>query len=202
MIQIYGVPISRAFRPLWLLEELGLPYEHIPIHFATGETRKPDFLRLNPNGHVPVLVDDDVTLFESMAINLYLARKYDKGVWPKTVPDEGRAFQWSFWAITELEEPLLTLLMHTAVLPKEQRDAAKGDDAKTRLAKPLGVLNEALAGRSWLVADSFGVSDLNVAAVLSWARMARLDLSAWPNVDAWLLRCLERPAAKKASGRA
>lgn len=201
MIQVYGVPVSRAFRPLWMLEELGLPYENVPTHFATGDTRKPEFLKLNPNGHVPVLVDGDVTLFESMAINLYLARKYDKGLWPKSVADEGRAFQWSFWAITELEEPLLTLLMHTAILPKEQRDAVKAEDAKKRIEKPLGVLEGALAGRSLLVGDAFGVADLNVASVLVWARMVRFDLSRWPGVDAWLARCAERPAAKKASGR-
>lgn len=201
MIKLYGVPVSRAFRPLWMLEELGLPYENVPTHFATGDTRKPEFLKLNPNGHVPVLVDGDVTLFESMAINLYLARKHDKGLWPKNVADEGRAYQWSFWAITELEEPLLTLLLHSAMLPKEQRDAAKVEDAKKRIEKPLGVLEGALAGRSWLVGDAFGVADLNVASVLVWARMIRFDLSRWPGVGAWLSRCAERPAAKKASGR-
>src|SRR5262249_40964833 len=96
MIKVYGVAMSRAFRPLWLLEELGVPYEHVKTSFI-GETRTPEFLRLNPNGHIPVLQDGDLTLWESMAINLYLARKYDKGRWPKTVEGEGRAYQWSVW---------------------------------------------------------------------------------------------------------
>jgi len=200
-IQVYGVPLSRAFRPLWMLEELGLPYENVPTNFATGDTRRPEFLKLNPNGHVPVLVDDGVTLFESMAINLYLARKYDRGLWPKDVADEGRAYQWSFWAITELEEPLLTLLMHSALLPAAQRDPARAEDAKKRLAKPLAVLEGALAGRSHLLGDAFGVADLNVASVLVWARMLRFDLSPWSAVASWLGRCADRPAAKKASGR-
>jgi glutathione S-transferase len=203
MIQIYGVPLSRAFRPLWMLEELGVPYENVPTNFATGETRRPEFLKLNPNGHVPVLVDGDVTLFESMAINLYLARKYDgdKGLWPRGTADEGRAYQWSFWVMTEVEEPLLTYLFNVALLPPDKRDAEKAADAASRLAKPLAVLNDALAGRDWLVGSGFGVADLNVAAVLAWARMSRLDLLSWPNVAAWLGRCLDRPAARKASGR-
>jgi len=200
VIKLYGVPQSRAYRSLWMLEELGVPYENVPVHFATGETRKPEFLKINPNGHVPALVDDGVTLFESMAINLYLARKYDKGLWPRSVADEGRAFQWSFWVMTELEEPLLTRLFHVVIHPKEQRDAAKAEDATKRLEKPLGVLEAALAGRSHLLGDGFSVADLNVASVLSWARLSRLDLSRWKNVDGWLERCLARPAAAKARG--
>lgn len=201
MIQVYGVPMSRAFRPLWMLEELGVPYENVPTHFATGDTRKPEFLAINPNGHIPALVDGDVTLFESLAITLYLARKYDAGLWPNSVEGEGRAFQWSFWAITELEEPLLTMLMHGAMLPPAQRDAARAAEARARLAKPLDVLEGALRGRAFLLGTQFGVADLNVASVLSWARMLRVDLARWPWVDAWLSRCLDRPAAKKASGR-
>jgi len=203
MIQVYGVPMSRAFRPLWMLQELGLPHENVPTHFANGDNKKPEYLALNPNGHIPTLVDGDVVLWESIAINLYLAKRYHKsGLWPKSVADEGRVYQWSFWAITEVEEPLLTYLMHSVMLPKEQRDAAKVRDAQERLAKPLGVLEGALSGRQYLVGNGFGVADLNVASVLSWARMVRLDLSKWPGVDAWLTRCLDRPASKKASGRA
>src|SRR5205823_6011995 len=105
MIKLYGVPQSRAMRALWMLEELGLPYENVKVNFATGDTRKPEYLRINPNGHIPALQDGDLIIWESMAINLYLARKYDMGLWPKTVEGEGRAFQWSFWAMTEAEEP-------------------------------------------------------------------------------------------------
>src|SRR5207248_3213113 len=121
MIKLYGVPRSRTMRALWMLEELGVPYENDKVSFV-GETRKPEFLRLNPNGHIPVLQDGDLVLWESLAINLYLARKYDKGLWPKTVDAEGRAFQWSLWAMTELEEPVLTALMHRMFLPQADRD--------------------------------------------------------------------------------
>ena len=198
MIKLYGVPMSRAARSLWMLEELGVPYENVPTHFATGDTRKPEYLALNPNGHIPTLQDGELVLWESLAINLYLARRYDKGLWPKSIADEGRAYQWSLWAMTELEAPLLAYLMHTVLLPKEQRNPTKASEALAQLAKPLDVLEGALAGRKLLVGEAFGVADLNVASVLSWARMVKLDLSKWPGVDAWLGRSLERPAAKRA----
>jgi len=146
MIKLYGVPRSRTMRPLWMLEEVGVPYENQKVSFV-NQTRTPDFLRLNPNGHIPVLQDGDLVLWESLAINLYLARKYDKGLWPKRVEDEGRAYQWSVWAMTELEEPLLTALLNRTFLPENQRDAKKADDAAERFKKPLDVLDGALAGR-------------------------------------------------------
>src|SRR5438132_472148 len=144
MIKLYGIPRSRTMRPLRMLEELGLPYENVKVSFV-NDTRKPEFLKINPNGHIPVLQDGDLTLWESMAINLYLARKYDKGLWPKTVEGEGRAFQWSLWAMTELEEPTLTALMHRMFLPAEQRDPKKADDAAERFKTPLRVLDGVLA---------------------------------------------------------
>jgi glutathione S-transferase len=193
MIKLYGVPRSRAMRPLWMLEELGLPYENAKVSFL-GETRTPEFLRINPNGHIPALRDGDLILWESLAINLYLARKHDKGLWPKTVEDEGRAFQWSLWAMTELEEPILTALMHRMFLPEGQRDTKKADEAAERFKKPLGVLDGALAGRAHLLGDAFTVADLNVASVTCWGPMAGLDLGSARNAQAWLARCTARPA--------
>lgn len=197
MVTLYGVPRSRAIRCLWLLEELGIPYENRKTNFATGDTHTPEFLRLNPNGHIPVLVDDDVTLFESLAINLYLARKHGGGLWPVTVADEGRTYQWSVWAMTELEEPLLTSLLHRVIYPEGQRDAAKADDAAARARAPIGVLEGALAGRDYLLGGTFTVADLNVAAVLLWARLANIALP--PAVRAWHGRCTARPALKRAN---
>src|SRR5215470_15265185 len=194
MITLYGVPRSRAMRCLWMLEELGVPYENAKVNFATGETRSPDFLRINPNGHVPALRDGDVTLFESLAINLYLARRYDGGLWPKTVADEGRAYQWTVWAMTELEEPVVTVLVHRMFLPESQRDPKRAADAAVRFEKPRGVLEGALAGKPNLLGDDFTVADLNVASVMLWAPMAGLDLAPAPNVQAWLARSTARPA--------
>ena len=198
MLKLYGVPRSRAMRSLWMLEELGVPYENVKVDFVTG-TKDADFKKqLNPNGHIPVLQDGDLVLWESLAINLYLARKYDKGLWPKTVEDEGRAYQWTAWAITEAEEPLLTALVHRTFLPPEQRSAKKAEDAAERFKKPLGVLDDALAGRDYLLGSAFSVADLNVASVLSWASLAQLDVSAASNAAAWLARCTARPALARA----
>jgi len=193
MIKLYGIPRSRTIRPLWMLEELGVPYDNVKVSFV-NETRTPEFLRLNPNGHIPVLQDGSLTLWESLAINLYLVRKHDRGLWPKTVEDEGRAFQWTLWTMTELEEPVLTTLMHRWSFPPEQRDPKKAEDAAERFKTPLRVLDGALAGRQYLLGDAFSVADLNVASVISSAPLAGLDLSSAPNVAGWLARCTERPA--------
>lgn len=197
MIKLYGVPRSRALRSLWMLEELGLPYENVKITPAT-DTRTPEFLRINPNGHVPVLQEDGLTLYESIAINLYLARKYDKGLWPKTVEDEGRALQWSVWAMTECEDPIITALRNRVGLPEEQRDAQKADDAAQRFVAPLKVLDGALANKTYLVGDTFTVADLNVASVLMFAPLAKFDLSSAANAQTWLGRCTSRPALARA----
>jgi glutathione S-transferase len=197
MITLYGISASRAFRCLWMLEELGLEYAHVPTNFV-GDNKQPDYLALNPNGHIPTLVDGDTVLWESMAINLYLAAKYDGGMQPKSVEDLGRATQWSFWVMTEIEKALLDYFMHTLLLPENQRDAAVPPAAAKQLAVPLRVLDRALEGRDHLVSDRFDVADLNVASVLSWALPARLDLSAFPNVERWLKACTSRPAAQAA----
>jgi glutathione S-transferase len=197
MIKLYGVPQSRALRPRWALEELGVPYQLVPV--GIGETRSAEFLKLNPNGHIPVLVDGEVVLWESMAINLYLARRYGEGsLWPAAAADEGRTFQWSFWAMTEVEAALLAALMHRRLLPEDQRDAGKAAEAERKLAAPFGVLDGALRGRAHLLGESFTIADLNVASVLVWATMARLELGAWPQLAAWLPRCTGRPAFARA----
>ena len=200
MITLYGIPASRAFRCLWMLEELGLEYEHVPTNFL-GDNKQPDYLAINPNGRIPTLVDGDTVLWESMAINLYLAAKYDGGLQPKSAEELGRATQWSFWVMTEIEKALLEYFFHTVILPEDQRDAAVPPAAAKQLEAPLAVLDGSLEGRDHLVSDQFNVADLNVASVLSWALPAGLDLSAFPNVARWLRACTSRPAAQVAMKR-
>jgi glutathione S-transferase len=198
-LKIYGVARSRAFRVLWMAKELGLDYEHVKVDFATGETRSPAHLALNPNGHVPVIDDDGFILWESMAINLYLAKKYGAGAfYPTRLEDEARAWQWSFWGMTEVERPVLTALMNRAVYPEDKRDAAAADAAEKTLTQPLGVLEGALGRSANLLGDSFTVADLNVASILAWARPAQIDMSPFPKTAEWLKNCAERPAARAA----
>ena len=119
--------------------------EHVKVDFATGETRTPAHLALNPNGHVPVIDDDGFILWESMAINLYLAKKYGAGeLYPSRLEDEAQAWQWSFWGMTEVERPVLTALFNRAILPEGKRDPAAADAAEKSLAAPLKVLNGVL----------------------------------------------------------
>jgi len=197
-ITLYGVAVSRALRCLWMLEELGLPYRHVQTTFLGGGTRTPEHLKLNPNGHIPVLQDDGLTLFESMAINLYLAMKYDKGLWPAGDADRGRAIQWSFWGVTEVEPHLLQVLLNRAMLPPERRDEARAAKALDTLQTPFRILDEALAGRETLVGSAFSVADLNVAAILSWIRPAQVETSAFPRLSRWLTAQHSRPAFKAA----
>jgi glutathione S-transferase len=196
-IKIYGVARSRAARVLWMAKELGLDYEHVKVDFATGEARRPEHLALNPNGHVPVIDDDGFILWESMAINLYLAKKYGAGaLYPSGLQDEARAWQWSLWGMTEVERPLLTVLFNRAILPENQRDSAAADAAEKSLAQPLGVLEGVLGRTSHMLGERFTVADLNVASILAWARPAQIDMARFPQVAEWLKNCAERPAAR------
>src|SRR5690348_11949608 len=121
MLKIYGTSMSRAGRALWAAEELGIKFEHIPT--AIGDTRKPEYLKINPNGHVPAIDDDCTIVWESMAVNLYLAEKYGKApLWPAKVQDRAHAYQWSFWGITETEGHLLTIFLNRMMLPEAQRN--------------------------------------------------------------------------------
>ncbi len=190
-LTIYGAPQSRAARVLWMARELGLKFENIPTS-PRGETRTPDFLKINPNGHVPAIDDDGVILWESLACNLYLLKKHGGPLQPENVADEGRMIQWSFWAMCELEPQTLPLLFK-AIMPERTTDAAVAA-ANERLPDVLKVLDDALAGKDYLLGSSFTAADLNVASVLSFLAMIKYDFKAYPNVAAWSARCLSRPA--------
>lgn len=200
MITLYGVAASRAFRPLWMLEELALPYRLESIDFRAGETETTAYHEINPNGKIPTLIDGELKLVESMAINLYLASRYgrEQGFWPEEAAGEGLAYQWSFWVMGELELPLLTLLQHKRMLPAEQRDPIKVRQSEGAIRRPLSILQSALAGRDYLLDERFSVADLNVAAVVIWSKPARVSLTDYPDLKSWLERCTTRPACKRA----
>ena len=198
-LKIYGIPRSRAFRTLWMAKELGLDYENIPIGTGDDQTRTPEFLAINPNGHIPAVDDDGFILWESMAINLYLAKKHARGsLYPIRFEEEALTWQWSFWGMTEVERPVLTAMFHRAILPEDKRDAKLADESERQLKAPLMVLDAALARSQYLLGEHFTVADLNVASILSWARPARIDMSGVPKVADWSRRCAERPAARAA----
>jgi len=196
-LRIYGIARTRAFRALWMAMELGLDYEHLPIEIGAAGARAPEFLSLNPNGRLPFIDDDGFVLFESLAITLYLAKKHSNGqLYPASLEDEAKTWQWTSWALTEVDRGVNIWSLHAVRLPAAERDAAKRDEALRVLAAPFKVLDAALARQSYLLGGDFTVADLNVAAVIS--RAIDMDLSAVPNIKSWLTRCLERPAAREA----
>jgi len=197
MIKLYGTVMSRAGRPAWALEELGLKYEHLPITFQ-GDTRKPEYLKINPNGHIPSLDDNGLIVWESMAINLYLAEKYGKApFWPATVEGHAGAYQWSFFGMTELEPHLIAILMNKMFLPAEQRSEAAVKNATTALAAPLKVLDDRLKSQEYLLGKDFTIADLNVASVLTLSTFVGFDLSGTPAVQKWFQKCVSRPSQQK-----
>ena len=197
MIQLYGNPRSRAMRCLWMLEEMGRPYQLIEKSTRADDLQTGDYLRLNPNARIPTLRDGDVVIWESMAINIYLSEKYEGPMHCGGPEELGLAAQWSFWAMLEMEQLLLDLLLHRALLPEFSRDPSYAERDELLLQKPLGVLNAALAGREFLAGDGLTVADLNVGSILVWGKMARLSLSHHPELKRWLDDCLARPAYRR-----
>ena len=191
-MKIYGVSGSRALRSIWCAEEVGGDYEHVPTHFV-GDAKKPDYLKINPNGRIPALVDGDVTLFESMAINLYLAKHYGGDLYPATKEDEARAIQWSFWGMTEIEPPLMKMVLNKFA-PEDQRDPKAAEAAEQAIEQPLAVLGAQLGKHANLLGEAFSIADLNVASVLSMSGFVGYDTSGNAVVHRWLQAALGRPS--------
>lgn len=190
---LYGQAASRTFRCYWMLEELGLDFENTPISPRTDEIRDAGYLEINPNGHVPALADGDFVIWESLAINLYLANKHAGPLTPDTPEAQAHAVQWSMWALTELESSVGQYL--EAVQQPGTVDDDLANQAAGALKPPLRVLDQHLAEREWILGDRFTVADLNVAGVLS--PLPYVQFFFYPNrrlID-WLRRCLSRPAA-------
>ena len=212
-LKIYGISASRAARPLWAALELGVSFEHMAMTYKAGATRTPEFLALNPNGHIPVVVDErpegTVTVWESMACALYIARVHGQAdgqsITPATPREEAEALRWSFWSVTELEKDALTVLMHRMAMPADQRKPELAEQAENRLKVPLAVLEGHLQaqhaqGQAHLAADRFTVADVCVTSVANWIRPAPGLLAQFPAVSGWLHACMEREAQKRLRG--
>ena len=196
MLTLYGTSKSRSARSLWALEELGVKYEQVPVEVA--KAKSPEHLQRNPSGHIPVLDDNGHRIWESMAINLYLAEKYGKmPFWPATTDGHGDCYKWSFFGMTEIEPPLMTVLINRLFLPADQRDEKAIAQAIDKLKAPLKVLDDQLKNQPYLLGNDFSIADLNVASVLSFAQLAKIDLSQTPAAQGWLEKCLGREANQR-----
>jgi glutathione S-transferase len=197
-LKIYGTAASRAARPLWVAQEMGLAYEHIALPYVGGATRTPEFLAINPNGRIPVVDDDGVLVWESMACVLYLAGRFKTPEVPslaaQSPAEQADILRWSFWVVTECEKDALAFLMHRIMMPAERRKPQLAEDAERHLLGPLRVLEQHLQSRSYLAGERFTAADICVASVLAWVQGAAGLMAQCPAVDEWLKRCLARPA--------
>lgn len=196
MMTLYGdVSKTRANRCSWMLNELGLEHDREPLSFRPGEARPPEFLSLNPNGKCPTLADDGFVLFESLAINLYLVKKYGGPLGPQSLEEDALMTQWSLWVATEIEKPLLLAsairYLFEPPLPSEE----ELEISLRKLSRPWGVLDRHLQERRFMLGDRFTVADLNIASVMHFVPIANIDISAWPAMKRWLTACLDRPSA-------
>lgn len=198
-IKFYYAPHSNATRIHCTLEELGIPYEKIKLDLSAGDQRKPEFLALNPNGKVPTIVIDDTPIFESVAIQIALGERYGvgKGLWPPLgSSDHLQALTWITWGQVTLAAGPLRYFQNTSTyIAAEAHNAKQAELAMEEFVTSLGILNDRLSGRPYVVGDRFSLVDVDLAAVLGWAlSMMKLDLSTYPHLAAWLGRANQRPA--------
>jgi len=206
MLTIYGVYRSRASRNIWLAKELGIPFKHVPVmqlyrltpEAANGalHTRCPEFLKVNPNGHIPSIEDNGLILHESLAINLYLAKKHGGPLAPADPAEDGLMAMWALWAATEVEPHSITVLNHRVSKPPAERDPKIAAAAIEALRAPFAVLDKALAATGYIVGGRFTVADINTAEIFRYAMPAPELFEAAPRVKAWLAACHARPAYK------
>ena len=199
-ISIYGSPMTSARRCYWALEELGLSYRRLTLDVCRKEHRDASFLKLNPNGKGPCLTDGDFAIWESMAINHYLCEKYGRASdsWlGRTHEESGVIQQWSFWAISELQKPLMDMLVQMHLVPEGRRDMVLCERSKRTALPMLQILDGALADRLYLAGDRFTLADINVASVGAMNLMCGNDLSKLPRLNAWLKACIDRPAYQR-----
>ena len=196
----YYSPMSTATLTALVLEELGVPCKMVKLSIKDGDTKKPDFLKLNPNGKVPLIVHNDVPIFESSAITMYLGEQFgvDKGLYPKSGPERGEAMKWIVWTNVTLGNSVFTWCRNTMDWsPADQRNAMAGEAALTEIGNCLGMLNRELAGKKYLVGDTYTLADTHVNSFLDWLRHMKIDFAPFSNLNAWSKRCCDRPAYKK-----
>jgi len=197
MIKIYGSPRSSAGRCYVMLEEAGLAYEGVSLDLSERHEHKaPEYMKLNPNGKVPCLVDGDFVLWESAAIVQYVAEKYKPEMMGSTLEDRALVQQWAFWTMTEAQPPLVDLLIQKMFVPEEKRNLDLIARREKQVPGLLSVLDNTLANKKYLVKDRYSVADLMAASAVNIAAGLQLDLSPFPHIRTWFQEIKSRPAWK------
>lgn len=207
-VKLYGVLRSRATRVAWLAREIGLPLEMIPVvqsyrlpdplaPDAPLNTASPAFLKVNPAGMIPCIDDDGLVLSESLAITLYLAKRYGGALGPRDEAEAAHLLEWALWAATACEPHSIVVLYNRVSYPPEKRDLAAADAAVAALDRPFSRLEQALSAHGGtLVGGRFTVADINTAEILRYAQAAPELFARYPAVATWLATCQARPAFK------
>jgi glutathione S-transferase len=194
-MKLHGFPPTRSLRVLWMLRELGVDFEFVRVNLVAGENRSPEFLAMNPAGKVPVLVDGDFVLSESVAIVLYLAEKYAAtGLLPADLEARAQVHRWLLFTATELEQPLWRIARHTTLYPEEKRLPAEVPIARRDFLDMAAVMEQHMSGRSYLVGGSVTVADFVAAYTLDWANEVNL-LDGSPRLHGYMNRMYTRPSA-------
>jgi len=195
-LTFYYSPMSTANITQLVLEELATPCERVRVDIQKGETRKPEYLRLNPNGKVPLIVHDGVPIWESAAITMYLGEVFgvEKRLYPAQGTKRGEAMKWIVWGNVTLGDAVARWMRNTAEwIPAEQHNAKAAAVAQTDIQSCLGVLNDALADRQYLV-NEYTLADTHLNSFTDWLRHMRIELTRYANLNAWSQRCAARPA--------
>ncbi len=200
MLKLYYARMTRAGRPRWMLEEIGAPYELVRLDLSKGEHKKPEYLKIHPHGSVPALVDGGHALFESAAICAYLADKFpEKHLAPPAgTPERGLYYQWLVYSMATMEPPVLKIFLNTRMLPEEKRLPALVEEGKTQWQLVGRTLEDALAGKEYLVGGQFTAADLMVASIAGWAKVLGL-LEGFPTLFDYVARLAQRPAFQRAN---
>ncbi|MBX3158002.1 MAG: glutathione S-transferase family protein [Deltaproteobacteria bacterium] len=195
MIHFYGSPMSSSGRTHLMLEEAGVPYEYHRVTLR-DPAQKAAFLEVHPGGKIPYLVDGDVRLAESVAINFYLAEKYKPEMWASSVEERAAIFQWSLWGISTLQPEALRVLHHAMIVPAESRSAYEVETGKKNVARLLEHLERTLPADGFLAGGRFTVADVNVASAVNLAT-AMCGAKLGERAGAWFAACKARPAWQK-----
>lgn len=194
-MKLFGMPGSRSQRALWGLKEVDADFEFISVNLLDGEHKRPDFLRINPAGKIPVLVDGDLVVPESAAIVLYLAEKYpEKGLMPVDLSERAQVYRWVMFAVTELEQPLWRMTRHAFLYPPDKRLPADIELARDDFIAMAAILDKHLEGRRFIVGDTLTVADCVTVYLIDWANERGL-IDTFPRLQAYLQALYARPEA-------
>ena len=186
---------GNSYKAALALELSGLEWEPVFVDFFNGETRTPEFRKLNPMGEAPVMVDGDIVLSQSGVIQDYISSKSGK-LGGRSAAERREILRWQFWDNHKLSSPAGMTRFLINFLPEEKRPQEAIAFTQGRLKAAYKVLDNALAGRSFLIGDQLTIADLSCCGYLYYPEPFGFDRADWPNIDAWLTRISETPGWK------